>query len=228
MIPTRRSFLAAASLLALASRGAGASAASVKAAGFDRRAFDTLLNRPARHREVFAVSRIDGGYPFWDILSALNGYQFGFKEGPGTLHAVAVLYNAAVVLGLDDAAWSKYPFGAYARSVGERWSMLTKEKNPFFHAHSSLNPNDDPDDLHGFYRDYSLQALTKRGVSFLVDDDALLRMVLTMQAANHTSTPEQTLAECRSHLIPGAMLVPSAASALNAAQEAHFTYYEGS
>jgi hypothetical protein len=40
------------------------------------------------------------------------------------------------------------------------------------------------------------------------------------------TSPEDVHAEFRAHLLPGALLVPAGVAALNAAQEARFTYVQ--
>jgi intracellular sulfur oxidation DsrE/DsrF family protein len=113
-----------------------------------------------------------------------------------------------VILGLDDSAWRAYGLAEAARRRGETLTA-TADGNPFASE---------------------LAALAKRGVSFFVCDNALddwATYAVVVQGAGQSSV-EQVRDDLRRRVVPSALLVPAGVVALNQAQEARFTYVQGS
>ena len=230
---SRRSFIAAGTvaaggaLLAAPAAAAPASARSALVAELFSR-----LNAPYRHKQAFAAARIDNASIFSYMKNSLNAYQFAFNEGPGTLHAAAILYGTGSILGLDDAAWKKYGLGALALVDNEDRYLETPgasnphpDRNPYLHATSSLNAHDDGADEAGFYHDRSIEALRKRGASFFICNNALGHSAATIAKA-HGLDAKAVKADFIAHLAPGTLLVPAGVATLNAAQEAKFTLFQ--
>jgi hypothetical protein len=195
---------------------AGAAAAgtvSVNAAGspYDFDAIAARLQKPARHRQVFAVQRVGDGHVLGMMRNALVAYEDTLREGPGALHVAAVLYANGVPLGLDDAAWRKYRLADASARRGDPIGRRG-DGNPFLH--------DGPG---------SVGALTRRGASIFVCDNALAELAAFLSAVAATTSDDASTvrADLRQHLVPGALLVPAGIATLNAAQEAHFTFAPG-
>ena len=236
---SRRDFISATALtigtasaaLPLAS-AAQAPAGGPPASGFNEKAFYARLNAPYRHKQVFATARFAKGAVLAYMLNSLNAYQFGFKDGPGTLHAAGVLYGTGVVLGFDDYAWREYGLGTFAALDNEDEYLKTpnahnphSDGNPFTRATSSLNVADAPNDEHGFYHDRSMEALRKRGASFFVCSNAVAN-VGRIVAKAHGKAAAAIKRDLAAHLAPGAILVPAGVAAINAAQEAKFSLFQ--
>ena len=138
---------------------------------------------------------------------ALDAYQDAMGEGPGTLHVAAVFYGRGVIMGLNDRAWSTYRLAEAARKRGDVVTAMQTTGNPFAEE---------------------MRALSKRGATYLVCDNALADWATYLTAALGTSTqtPDEVRADLRASLFPGALLVPAGVAALNATQEAHFTYVQ--
>jgi intracellular sulfur oxidation DsrE/DsrF family protein len=205
MVPSNRRAFLAVTTAAIASPSAPALAA--RRVPYDFAAVDARLNRVARHRQVFATARISDGVVVALMNHGIDAYENAMGEGPGALHAAAVFYARGVVLGLDDAMWRKYRLASAALRRGDSIGSQTAAHNPFSDA---------------------LAALAARGATLLVCDRALAdwSTYLVGLGGFSATSPEDVHAEFRAHLLPGALLVPAGVAALNAAQEARFTYVQ--
>ncbi|HYZ16565.1 MAG TPA: hypothetical protein VE591_09200, partial [Candidatus Acidoferrum sp.] len=109
MISSRRTFLgaAAATVAAAGSLETAARAAENPTQGMPYEELIARARAPFKHKQVFAATRPNGNV-FIYMRNSLNGYQFGWGEGPGTLHAVAVLNGLGVAQGVGDEGWRRY------------------------------------------------------------------------------------------------------------------------
>ncbi len=204
---SRRGFLDGAAGAA----AAGTVSVSTPAALYDFDAIAARLQKPARHRQVFAVQRVGDGHVLGMMRNALVAYEETLREGAGALHVAAVLYANGVPLGLDDDAWRKYKLADASARRGDPIGRRG-DGNPFLHDGAG-----------------SVDALTRRGVSLFVCDNALAELAafLTAVAATTRDDAATVRADLRKHLVTGALLVPAGIATLNAAQEAHFTFAPG-
>ncbi|MBV9102927.1 MAG: hypothetical protein JO060_05000 [Candidatus Eremiobacteraeota bacterium] len=212
---TRRDFLAASSV--------------VGAATFQTTEFSRLIHRPYRHRQVFGAHRAENGSLFGHMREALNAYEYDLGEGAGTLHAAAVLYGTAATLGLDDELWQRYRLAAVltARDDDVEAAANGRKGNPFLHGRHAYDPTLPRSDVRHPSHDDSIDALQRRGASFFVCNVALVALGSFIAANPHYAGGREldgVLADLRAHLAFGMVLVPSGMAALNAAQEARFTY----
>jgi intracellular sulfur oxidation DsrE/DsrF family protein len=197
-----------------ASNVLGAATAATPPAGaaregspFDFPAIAARLARPAAHRQVFAAAKVSDGDVLHYMVNSLNAYETDYGEGPGSLHVAAVCYSAAVMMLLDDAAWTKYQIASLLKHRGDP-ATTTDAKNPF---------------------DASLAALVARGASFFACNNALRGTANgIVQYATSTEPVGVILADLQRHLVPGALLVPAGVAAVNQAQEAKFTLFNAS
>lgn len=194
---SRRNFLAA---TALAAAAAGVPLAAPAAAGFDRAAFEARARLPFAHRQAFASPRVADGAVLGFMYNSLNAYETGFGEGPGTLHAAAVLYHTGVALALDDDAWRTFGLADATRAAGDRLTVANAAGNPFLHSPQG----------------WGIADLQRRNASFFVCHNALADL------ARRTGTTFDVL---QAHVLPGMMVVPAGVAAVNALQEEHFTLF---
>lgn len=203
---------------------AAAQPADAAPATADRTAIDAVLRRPARHKQVIASPKIDGGAALRYAGNTINAFQFAFREGVGSTHTACVFYGSSIFYAAADALWGRYAlFDVLDRANDPLPALVHSPQNPFLHARSSLRASDAPDDVHGFYHDFSVAALSRRGVSWLVCNNALkevTREIATVQKA----PPEAVYEDFRRNLIPGALIVPAGVAAIVLAQEAGFTF----
>jgi len=218
-MPSRRTFISTSAVVA-ASGGALGSGGFAEAqplpdpertgAPFDLNALMTRLSEPAKHRQVFASPRVADGAVLGYMRNSLDAYETGFGEPPGSLRVAAVFYGRGVALAIDDEAWNAYKLAEALKKFGESVSHPDRRGNPYWHAPQGEN---------------SLEVLASRGAISMACNNALKGLATALSEAAGTHS-EDVHAYLRRHLIPGAILVPAGVAALNAAQEARFTYVQ--
>lgn len=222
---SRRALLAtgAAALLPTACRDHAA--ANAGSFAFDQTRFREILSRPARHRQCFGSARVAKGIVITSIMASMYAYETSLREGPGALHAVAVLYHPeGVMLGFGDVVWDQLLAPAAPKIEGLIDGDLTDfngqrprsgQGNPYLrrNANKALDA------------DISLEALAERGCDFFLCNDAL-NGVAAMLGDALQRPKKEVYALISRHLIPNSMVVPAGVMAINACQEAHFTYVQ--
>lgn len=197
--------------------------AELPAFHFDDARFASILARPARHRQCCASTKIAGGAVLHAMLASLYAYQFDLGEGPGTMHTVAVLYHgSAIALGLDDRIWNELLIPALPHLGSDMRSDITHGEaplaghgNPFLHRNKADALEDDA----------SIEALVSRGSHFFVCNNALEGV--SWEIARALGQPGAVVYQrLVGGLVFGAMAVPAGVMAINACQEAHFTYLQ--
>lgn len=209
---SRSEFLTAASapLVAAASSPAPASgdASAPHRYAFDRARFESMLGKPVKHRQVIAWSKLDEGVGLHYGENALDAYETGFGEGPGTLHVAFVLYGSAIATLLPDGVWSRFSLATYLPKIGDRVAA-PNGKNPFLAR---------------------AIALASRGCSFFICNNALhgASQALGNSAEGHGADVDDIYAALAGAFdpLPYALIVPAGIAAVNAAQEARFTFFQ--
>lgn len=219
-------------MLALSAAQAVASdMAGAASAPYDLAAVELRLSLPFRHRQAFGSHALADGAVTSAMLNSLNAYQFDYGEGPGTLHALGVFYGTSVAMLVDDAAWRKYQLAVVQQRRGDPARRHAENGgNPYARPTSALDPAAARSDLHGLYHDASIAALSSRGASFFVCDNALRGLATDIAVAYAMSDEPvgNVHADLRAHVVPGAMLVPAGVAAINQAQEMKFTFLTAS
>ncbi len=189
---------------------------------FDEPRFNDVLGKPARHRQCCASTTTAGALVLDAMTSTMYAYEFDLGEGPGTVHEVGVLYHSrGAMLGLNDAMWNELlvpampRLSSYLRSDLEATGAKTGSGNPYLHRKKGTALEDDT----------SIEALVSRGCHFFVCNNALLGLADGLATALHESS-DALHARLLANLVPGAMAVPAGVMAINACQEAHFTYLQ--
>lgn len=162
-----------------------------------------------RHRQVFAVQRVSNGAVFTSIANSLDAYAIAWSEGPGTLHAAAVLYGNAAALATDDAAWDTYPIRAFLDAAHDPLASPAETKGNPFASRST----------------HSVETLQRRGVTFYVCNNALTGLAQSV-ARIGGSDEHAAYDRLRNHLLPGCELVPAGVAVINALQEQRYTLYQ--
>lgn len=216
---TRRTFLAASSAVAATALGAGAVEVHEVLKGeyhFDEQRFSDTLGRSARHRQCFAATKLKSGEALYLIRNSLNAYQFDLGEGPGTLHCAAVLYHGfAAALAFNDAVWNELLIPSKITDGGAPVRAVSGAGNPYLHRRT------------GGSSDISIEGLSARGTSFFLCHNAILDAASQLALDLHLHQFE-VVSRLLAGVVPYAQVVPAGVMAINALQEAHFTYINGS
>jgi intracellular sulfur oxidation DsrE/DsrF family protein len=188
---------------------------------FDLAAFRAILEQRFDHRQVaVATSYRAGTMQLARSRNSLNAYAdpLGFNAGPKALHVACVYYGGlGYALSLDDAMWEKYPLATLSDTE------MHGAASPFADRAKTLRTNLNAADYRSLVADH--------GVSFFVCNNAFSGFSYDVaRAVTPVGTPvtrEQVVAihdEMIAHFLPGTTLVPAGVAALNAAQEARFTF----
>lgn len=230
----RRSFLSAAAALTAAACAMGALSSAAFAAGdgavVSYETFLATARTPARHKQLFTSPRANNGAIFVYMRNSLNGYEFGWGEGAGTLHAAAVLNGLGVAQGVNDAMWSRYRLAAVLAANGDPVRAAGADAgNPWLHAAGTYR-RDVADPGAPYNQDASIETLQRRGASFYVCNNALRQLALkTVEAGFAGGLSADALhAELQRNLVPGGILVPAGVTTIDALQQEHFTLYDAS
>jgi intracellular sulfur oxidation DsrE/DsrF family protein len=157
-----------------------------------------------KHRQLFEAVDLNDR-PMLMANSFLDIYHNDFGAKPGEVNAVIGLHGSALNIGFTDAAWTKYGFGKSANLV----DPITKEPavRNLFATGGEL----------------SVETLQKRGVVFLMCNNALRRRSRAV-ATERGETFEAVYKDLEASRLPGTILVPAMAVAINRAQEKGITY----
>jgi intracellular sulfur oxidation DsrE/DsrF family protein len=217
---TRSSFLAGSLMTAATVAGTGRAQAT---SGYDVHAMESAIARPARHRQLIAAPQVARGAALRYAGNTLNAFQFALNAGPGTVHTICVFYGTSVVYVASDELWAKYRLFDVLDGANDALPFAVHEpRNPFLHARSALRATDSPDDQTGFYHDFSIEALSRRGVTWFVCDNALHTAAEQIARFEHAD-PARVYGDFRAGLVREAIVVPAGVAAIVLAQEAHFT-----
>jgi intracellular sulfur oxidation DsrE/DsrF family protein len=200
---TRAAFLGAGAIgVAIAAAGCNAAAEGVA----DQSSIEAILRRPARHKQVSGAPRIDGGAALRYAQNGLNAFQTAFHEGPSTFHIACVMYGTSLLFVANDSLWSRYRAFDVLDGAGDPLPlMIHTPQNPFYH---------------------SVEALSERGVSWFVCNNALTE--LTGHIASARALAQSTVYDdFRANFAPGTTVVPSGVATVVLAQEAGFTFLPG-
>ncbi|HET9095821.1 MAG TPA: hypothetical protein VFN37_04095 [Candidatus Baltobacteraceae bacterium] len=216
---TRKDFIAASSLFALAPAVGGAATPSPSPSSkapslrlnFDKARFDKMLARPAVHKQCFGATKIEGGGVIDGMNNTIDAYVEYFGETPAGVHTAAVLYHgAAIALAMNDGVWNEIllPFvkGAPPKLRDEFAGAKPGKGNPYLK---------------------DVRDAVARGSSFFVCHNAIVGFS-HMAAGALGKRAENVHTAIMAGIVPGALAVPAGVMAINACQEAKFTYIQAS
>jgi intracellular sulfur oxidation DsrE/DsrF family protein len=150
------------------------------------------------------------------IQNALNAGEFSQGWGKGNVASGAVLYGPSIIFALNDSVWAKYKLGAAFNMMDAKGQPETS--NVYYKAQTSMSFDGDPGAGGNVYQDWSAEACIKRGTSFFVCHNALTAFG-GMTGMAMGMDPGAVVAEWKSALLPGFMIVPAGVGALHVAQE---------
>jgi intracellular sulfur oxidation DsrE/DsrF family protein len=230
---TRKDFLLASSLFAAAPAIANAAPSAHKPAqpphrqqpltfAFKQNRFRQILSKPARHKQCFGAMKIAGGEVLFAMNNSISAYEDYLKEPAGSMQAVAVLYHGlSIALATSDTFWNAYWTPLFRDKTflshtpiperDEITQLTLGNGNPFLHSATS-----DPGDV-------SINSLVAKGSSFFICHNAMAGYSGILSDVLKQPR-EKVHAAMLAALVPGALAVPAGVMAINACQEAKFTY----
>jgi intracellular sulfur oxidation DsrE/DsrF family protein len=164
---------------------------------------EAALARPARHRQLIAAQKINGGTALRLAKNALDAFQFALGEGSGALHTVCVFYGSSVFYVANDELWARYRlFDVLDRASDPLPTMVHTPSNPFLQ---------------------SVETLSRRGVTWFVCDNTL-HGIAEEVGAFVNADPARVYADFRRGFVAGTIVVPAGVAAIVLAQEAKFAF----
>ena len=205
----RRSFITA-----MAALSAGASLATAAEPSSKSPATDAWLDQlKGKHKQLFDAPDPDGG----TLLRHARGYLDGWRDAYGVperdVNVVVTLYGRTMALGLQDEMWAKYKLGE-ALNIMDPSTSAPLARNWF----ARPRPGDPVADGSP---ESSIEALLKRGVVFLLCNNAVQRWSGRLEK-NGLGTAADIYADLSAHVWPGVTVVPNVLIAMTKAHERGF------
>jgi hypothetical protein len=205
---SRRGFVGTVAALGLLDLVPGAAAAQGQAAG------DAWLDGiKGKHRMLLDVPEPDGG----TALRHSRGFLDTWKEAYGVperdVSLVVTLYGRTTPWGVADAMWEKYKLGA-AIGITDSTTNAPLVRNWFAHPQHGDPVGDGTPDT-------SMEALQRRGVVFLLCNNALKRWSSRLEKGG-LGTAADIHTDLTTHALPGVIIVPDVLIAMTKAHENGF------
>lgn len=222
----RSSFLASSASFVAAAQGAaraqgipGGTHFVERAADFNKAAFTRAVDRGS----IRMVWEQVAFHPavFSNVKNALNGLQFGFGYAASQIAMAMANHGPSSAYGYSDYVWSKY-------KLGDAFKLKDASGEPVasnvFLKPVKTDRSADPDSDTSFYQDTAIETLQSRGVVFLTCHTAVeeqARAIVKSGFAPAGMTPSEVADDILTHLIPGAVVVPSMVAAVGVLQHVH-------
>ena len=168
-----------------------------------------------RHRLLFDVPEPDGGTGLRHVHAYLDTWREAYGVGEHEVNVAFALYGHTTPWGLTDAMWEKYKLGA-AIGITDSTTNAPLIRNWFAHPRAGDPVGDGTPDS-------SMESLQRRGVVFLLCNNALKRWSGRLEKGG-MGTAADIHADLRAHALPGVVIVPDVLIAMTKAFERRFGY----
>jgi hypothetical protein len=190
--------------------------------------FENLLHHPARIKQMFEETKMEGGGFLNNIKNSLNGLHFGFGVPVEEIKIVAALHGPPNLLNYDDYVWNKYKIGEWLK-IDDPATGKPATRNLFYPSKAGKDlryTSTDPNSSDSMYQDTSIQGLQARGVQFLSCHTATEEQARKLAKEQHlTQPPEEIVRDMIAHLLPHVLQVAAMGAAVALLQsEGHYTY----
>lgn len=227
----RKGFLASSASVAATAPALGVAAVPggthpvERRADFDEQSFAAIVGRPAQIRQVYEAVAFAPGV-LHSIKNSFNGLQFGFGYPPDRIAVALAAHGASSVYGYSDRIWTTYRLGEFLKITDTAGTPMVS--NAFLPGQAPFDPNANPDDDRGMYQDASIETLQHRGLIVLTCHTAVeeqARALVRRGFAPAGMSASDVAADILSHLIPGAVVVPSMVATIAVLQATYrYTY----
>lgn len=192
---------------------------------FDEQHFTAIVGRPAEIRQVYEAVTFTPGI-LRSIKNSFNGLQFGFGYQPDRIAVALAGHGASSAYGYSDRIWRTYRLGEFLKIADAAGTPMVS--NAFFPRLAPFDPNANPDDDRGMYQDTSIEMLQRRGLIVLTCHTAVeeqAQALVQRGFAPSGRSASDVAADILSHLIPGAVVVPSMVATIAVLQATYrYTY----
>ena len=177
---------------------------------------DAWLDRlKGKHRQLFDAPEPDGG----TVLRHSRGYLDVWRDAYGVaehdVSLIVTLYGRTTPFGVQDAMWEKYKLGG-ALNLTDAKTNAPLVRNYFAHPEPGDPVGDGTPEC-------SIESLQRRGVLFLLCNNALLRWSARLEK-DGPGTAQEIHADLVAHALPGVVVVPNVLIAITKAHERGFAY----
>ncbi len=192
---------------------------------FDAATFAKAVGRPAEIRQVVEAVAFRPSM-LVNVKNALNGLQFGFGYPASSIAVALAGHGPSAVYAYADSVWSTYRLGEFFKLSDTAGAPIVS--NVFLQRRASVDLRADPDDTAGMYQDASIEMLQQRGLIVLTCHTAVeeqARAIVGRSFAPSSMTATEVAGDILTHLIPGAVVVPSMVAAIAVLQAKYgYTY----
>jgi hypothetical protein len=194
-------------------------------ADFDERSFASVVGREADIRQLYEALAFRP--TVWNnVKNSFNGLQFGFGYPADKFAVVFAAHGPSASYGYSDYLWKKYRIAEYFGLSDASGVPVTS--NVYVSKRATANPQADPDDDKGMYQDTSIQMLQQRGLIYLTCHTAAeeqARGIVKKGLAPSGMSAADVADDILTHLIPGAIVVPSMVATIAVLQATYrYTY----
>src|SRR5260221_4657760 len=161
-----------------------------------------LAKLTGKHKQFFDATSSNQFAPVF-AMNFLNSNNDTYKLPDSSISAVVGLRHFALPMALTDDIWSRYKVGEFTGTIDPA-TKAPAQRNIFYHPHEG--------DI--MFPTSAIDKLIDRGVQFTACNVALT-VLSGVLSKNAGVTPEQAKKEWVAGLIPGVVLVPSGALAVN-------------
>jgi hypothetical protein len=194
-------------------------------AHFDAAAFDAIVGRPARIRQLFEAVAFKP--TLWNnVKNSFNGLQFGYGHAAKDITIAIAGHGPSAAYGYSDYVWQKYHIGEFFKITDAAGKPVAS--NMWLTSKAPYDTAVSPDDENGMYQDTSIEMLQRRGMIVLACHTAAeeqARAIVKGGFAPSGMTPSEVAADILTHLIPGALVNPSMVATVAVLQKVYdYTY----
>jgi len=178
-------------------------------ADFDEKAFDAIVGRAAEIRQLYEAVTLEPAV-LGSVKNSFNGLQFGFGYRPDEISIALAGHGASAVYGYSDYVWRKYRIGEFFKLHDAVGTAISS--NVYLASRVPYDPGANPDDPAGMYQDTSIAMLQRRGLIVLTCHTAVEEQAGNLFARGFAPagmTADAVASDILTHLIDGAVVVPS-------------------
>jgi intracellular sulfur oxidation DsrE/DsrF family protein len=182
------------------------------------------VNRDVTIRQLYEWPNLNNPTIYNNINNGLNSFQFSYDLPADQVQVVVQASASANLAMYADAVWAAYRLGEVFK-IQDPSTGQPAMHNPWFASKNPPVEQPPADRTIPYYSDISIEGLQRRGVLFLICHQTIHAHAGQI-AASEQNVDQQTAAdiaaEIQKHLVPGALLVPSAVGELVRIQDKGF------